>query len=143
MKTLDKERRRKRHMEKSNGTHTSTGQTGYGADQSKATNVSRKQQQQQQQHHHSSSPPSVTGSSYGNDNNDKIKREKCENSSSNIQTEIRTDDFVKSDPENMILNGRAALCAGRNDMSSEDETNEQEDHQDGGRMQHHHRFAKP
>uniref|UniRef100_A0A182LXY5 Vitellogenin domain-containing protein n=1 Tax=Anopheles culicifacies TaxID=139723 RepID=A0A182LXY5_9DIPT len=137
MKTLDKERRRKRHLEKSNGTQT-TAQSGYGVDQGKS-NASRKQQ-----YHTSSSPPSVTGP-YGHDNNDKIKREKCENSSSNIQTEIRTDDFVlvvkKSDPENMILNGRAALCAGRNDMSSEDETNE-EDESDG-RMHHHHRFAKP
>ncbi|XP_035897334.1 PAX3- and PAX7-binding protein 1 isoform X2 [Anopheles stephensi] len=47
----------------------------------------------------------------------------------------------------MILNGRAALCAGRNDMSSEDETNEEEEEEveerAGGRMQHHHRFAKP
>ncbi|XP_050071092.1 uncharacterized protein LOC126559033 isoform X1 [Anopheles maculipalpis] len=90
MKTLDKERRRKRHMEKSNGTSTSQ-QAGYGADQGKPTNAPRKQQQQ----HVSSSPPTVTGSC-GNDSNDKIKREKCENSSSNIQTEIRTDDFVVS-----------------------------------------------
>lgn len=31
----------------------------------------------------------------------------------------------KSEPENnVILNGRAALCAGRNDMSSEDEEEE-------------------
>lgn len=35
---------------------------------------------------------------------------------------------------NLILNGRAALCAGRNDMSSEDET---EDADNG------HRFNKP
>lgn len=53
----------------------------------------------------------------------------------------------KSDPENMILNGRAALCAGRNDMSSEDDGNE-EDETDGRMQQqqhqhHHHRFAKP
>ncbi|XP_053669420.1 intron Large complex component GCFC2 [Anopheles marshallii] len=139
MKTLDKERRRKRHMEKSNGTQSTTAQTGYGVEQGSKPNASRKQQ-----YLSSSSPPSGTGS-YGNDSNDKIKREKCENSSSNIQTEIRTDDFVlvvkKSDPENMILNGRAALCAGRNDMSSEDEANEGDE--SDGRMQHHHRFAKP
>uniref|UniRef100_A0A182Q932 GCF C-terminal domain-containing protein n=1 Tax=Anopheles farauti TaxID=69004 RepID=A0A182Q932_9DIPT len=133
MKTLDKERRRKRHMEKSNGTTASS--TGAPFESGK-TNSSRKQ---------AASPPSTAGS-YETDSNDKIKREKCENSSSNIQTEIRTDDFVlvvkKSDPQNMILNGRAALCAGRNDMSSEEEeTNEEEEVSDG--RQHHHRFAKP
>lgn len=31
----------------------------------------------------------------------------------------------KSDPDNAILNGRAALCAGRNDMSSEGEDEEE------------------
>ncbi|XP_055387632.1 PAX3- and PAX7-binding protein 1 isoform X2 [Condylostylus longicornis] len=45
------------------------------------------------------------------------------NSSDNVQTEIRTDDFVlvvkKSEPE--ILNGRAAICAGRDDISSDGE----------------------
>ncbi|KAL1402163.1 hypothetical protein pipiens_001885 [Culex pipiens pipiens] len=64
------------------------------------------------------------------------------------------DDFVlvvkKSDPTNQILNGRAALCAGRDDMTDEDEEDEDEDGgggggggdadgEDGG----HHRFAKP
>ncbi|CAD7093535.1 unnamed protein product [Hermetia illucens] len=47
------------------------------------------------------------------------------NNCDSIQTEIRTDDFVlvvkKSEPENVILNGRAALCAGKDDMSSEED----------------------
>ncbi|XP_061506789.1 intron Large complex component GCFC2 isoform X1 [Anopheles gambiae] len=152
MKTLDKERRRKRHMEKGNGSGLAgpapgSASGGAGAvDQAKPTSAPHRKQP-------SSSASSVAGSSaHGGtaDSNDKIKREKCENSSSNIQTEIRTDDFVlvvkKSDPENMILNGRAALCAGRNDMSSEDDGNE-EDETDGRMQQqhqhHHHRFAKP
>lgn len=41
----------------------------------------------------------------------------------------------KSEPSKVILNGRAALCAGRDDMSSEDEEQSQDDHQ--------HRFNKP
>lgn len=40
-----------------------------------------------------------------------------------------------SDPENLILNGRAAVCAGRDDMSSEDEEHENDDAL--------HKFAKP
>ncbi|KAL5273599.1 PAXBP1 family protein [Megaselia abdita] len=55
----------------------------------------------------------------------------------NIQTEIRTDDFVlvvkKSEPD-LILNGRAALCAGRDDMSDEEEQDEAD---------LNHRFSKP
>lgn len=43
-----------------------------------------------------------------------------------------------SNPENLILNGRAALCAGRDDMSSEEEEeNEVED------QTHGHRFNQP
>uniref|UniRef100_A0A1Y9H298 GCF C-terminal domain-containing protein n=1 Tax=Anopheles dirus TaxID=7168 RepID=A0A1Y9H298_9DIPT len=132
MKTLDKERRRKRHMEKSNGTSA----TSSGAPPEPGRSASSRKQV--------ASPPTAVGL-YETDSNDKIKREKCENSSSNIQTEIRTDDFVlvvkKSDPQNMILNGRAALCAGRNDMSSEEEETNEEDDNDG--RHHHHRFAKP
>ncbi|XP_053671242.1 PAX3- and PAX7-binding protein 1 isoform X2 [Anopheles nili] len=40
----------------------------------------------------------------------------------------------------MILNGRAALCAGRDDMSSEDEASAADE---GDGKHHHHRFAKP
>lgn len=40
---------------------------------------------------------------------------------------------------NIILNGRSALCAGRDDMSSEDEsTNDYEES-----VRNRHRFAKP
>lgn len=47
-----------------------------------------------------------------------------------------------SNPENLILNGRAALCAGRDDMSSEEDEenvneNEFEERKSG------HRFAQP
>jgi GC-rich sequence DNA-binding factor len=41
-----------------------------------------------------------------------------------------------SNPENLILNGRAALCAGRDEMSSEEEAENEE--QTFG-----HRFAQP
>lgn len=37
--------------------------------------------------------------------------------------------------QNLVLNGRAALCAGRDDMSSEDESESTKDNQ--------HRFKKP
>uniref|UniRef100_T1H2Z7 Uncharacterized protein n=1 Tax=Megaselia scalaris TaxID=36166 RepID=T1H2Z7_MEGSC len=57
-----------------------------------------------------------------NKNGDRQERDKADDveekppKSDNIQTEIRTDDFVlvvkKSEPD-IILNGRAALCAGR------------------------------
>ncbi|XP_017466846.1 PREDICTED: PAX3- and PAX7-binding protein 1 isoform X1 [Rhagoletis zephyria] len=68
--------------------------------------------------------------------------EQCKSKKSDsIQTEIRTDDFVlvvkKSEPD-VILNGRAAICAGRNDMSDEDEPEEEEDDPDDK-----HRFSKP
>ncbi|KFB41410.1 AGAP002035-PA-like protein [Anopheles sinensis] len=156
MKSLDKERRRKRHMEKSNGTGAasstfqhSSGSVEPAAIGSKATTTATLRGSGSKQQYPSSSPPS-TSLSYDNDSNDKIKREKCENSSSNIQTEIRTDDFVlvvkKTDPANLILNGRAALCAGRNDMSSEDEDGHDVDEQEASGQQQrgqHHRFAKP
>lgn len=49
--------------------------------------------------------------------------------------QIRLKNF---NPENPILNGRAALCAGRDDMSSEeDEENDIEDPRQG------HRFNQP
>uniref|UniRef100_A0A336M271 CSON010770 protein n=1 Tax=Culicoides sonorensis TaxID=179676 RepID=A0A336M271_CULSO len=41
-----------------------------------------------------------------------------------IQTEIRTDEFVlvvKNSQPDIVLNGRAALCAGKNDISSEED----------------------
>lgn len=44
----------------------------------------------------------------------------------------------KSETPEGILNGRAALCAGRDDMSDEDNQSE-----DGGHDKSHHRFSKP
>uniref|UniRef100_A0A0P6K0Q7 Putative transcriptional regulator binding to the gc-rich sequence n=1 Tax=Aedes aegypti TaxID=7159 RepID=A0A0P6K0Q7_AEDAE len=130
MKSLDKERRRKKHAEK-NG--SSRDGPSYGGDSSSKSVVK------------SSSGSAAKDRSSEEPDKDKHKREKCEKSSSNIQTEIRTDDFVlvvkKSDPnlhQQQILNGRAALCAGRDDMSSEEE---EEDESAG--EGHHHRFAKP
>ncbi|XP_058825218.1 PAX3- and PAX7-binding protein 1 [Topomyia yanbarensis] len=123
MKTMDKERRRKRHAEKNGSKDTfgslssSSKSNKNGKDCTTAEDSSHK---------------------------DKLKKEKCESTSSNIQTEIRTDDFVlvvkKSDPKNLILNGRAALCAGKDDVSSEGEDAE-EDADSAG--EGHHRFAKP
>ncbi|XP_058057791.1 intron Large complex component GCFC2 isoform X1 [Anopheles bellator] len=146
MKSLDKERRRKKHLERSNGTVLSSSSSSSSA--AAPASALEGPGNTLRSRFPSSSPPSAL--SYDNGSNDKIKREKCDNSSSNIQTEIRTDDFVlvvkKSDPENMILNGRAALCAGRDDMSSEDETCGgvvDDNTKAGDRHQHHHRFAKP
>lgn len=45
-----------------------------------------------------------------------------------------------SNPENLILNGRAALCAGRDDMSSEEE--EENDNDFEGRADCH-KFSQP
>ncbi|XP_055608528.1 PAX3- and PAX7-binding protein 1-like [Uranotaenia lowii] len=130
MKSLDKERRRKRHAEK-NGFSTSSSSS---FSSTKAGRSSKDETNEEK--HAPPQPPS---------DKDKLKKEKCENTSSIIQTEIRTDDFVlvvkKSDPDNLILNGRAALCAGRDDMSSEDEEGDNDEEQDG--EDHHHRFAKP
>ncbi|XP_058449593.1 PAX3- and PAX7-binding protein 1 isoform X2 [Malaya genurostris] len=123
MKNMDKERRRKRHAEKNGSKDTVSSM--FSSSSSKS-NKNGKDNTEDSSH------------------KDKIKKEKCENTSSNIQTEIRTDDFVlvvkKSDPNNLILNGRAALCAGKDDMSSEgDDPEEDADSASEG----HHRFAKP
>lgn len=47
----------------------------------------------------------------------------------------------KSESSNLILNGRAALCAGKDDMSSEDENHDNNDHKTTTSSVH--RFAKP
>ncbi|XP_055544228.1 PAX3- and PAX7-binding protein 1 [Wyeomyia smithii] len=130
MKNLDKERRRKRHAEK-NGSKESFG--GYSSSASTKSSKNGKD------------CGAAAAATEDSSHKDKFKKEKCENPSSNIQTEIRTDDFVlvvkKSDPDNVILNGRAALCAGRDDMSSEGE--EDPPDEDSAGEGHHHRFAKP
>lgn len=48
----------------------------------------------------------------------------------------------KSESSNLILNGRAALCAGKDDMSSEDEHHEDNDNHKKTTSSAH-RFAKP
>lgn len=45
----------------------------------------------------------------------------------------------KTEQSNLILNGRAALCAGRDDMSSEEE--EMDD--SAAKQESQHRFSKP
>lgn len=133
MKTLDKERRRKRHAEKNGGGSREDSNDGTSFATTSSSSKSKS----------SSTKHADVGSEQ---QKDKLKKEKCENTSSNIQTEIRTDDFVlvvkKSDPTNQILNGRAALCAGRDDMSDEDDDEEDGEDGDGGEGGHH-RFAKP
>uniref|UniRef100_A0A1Q3G350 Putative transcriptional regulator binding to the gc-rich sequence n=1 Tax=Culex tarsalis TaxID=7177 RepID=A0A1Q3G350_CULTA len=137
MKSLDKERRRKRHAEKNGGSREDSVSFASTASSSASLPLPSSSSK--------SKPSSKHGE--GSEQKDKLKKEKCENTSSNIQTEIRTDDFVlvvkKSDPTNQILNGRAALCAGRDDMTDEDEDEEdggdEAEGEDGG----HHRFAKP
>uniref|UniRef100_A0A1L8DHS0 Putative transcriptional regulator binding to the gc-rich sequence n=1 Tax=Nyssomyia neivai TaxID=330878 RepID=A0A1L8DHS0_9DIPT len=58
-------------------------------------------------------------------NNKHKNKSELKDNSNSVQTEIRTDDFVlvvkKSEPDGMVLNGRAALCAGRDDVSSDEE----------------------
>ncbi|XP_039437366.1 PAX3- and PAX7-binding protein 1 [Culex pipiens pallens] len=137
MKTLDKERRRKRHAEKNGGSREDSYSFAAASSTSTSATSSKSKSSSSSKHGEGSEPK------------DKLKKEKCENTSSNIQTEIRTDDFVlvvkKSDPTNQILNGRAALCAGRDDMTDEDEEDEDEDGGGGGDAdgEGHHRFAKP
>ncbi|KAJ6635023.1 PAX3- and PAX7-binding protein 1 [Pseudolycoriella hygida] len=87
--------------------------------------------------HHSDFKQSVRSAAIDSDNSGTRTNS---NNSNSVQTEIRTDDgFVlvvkKSEPSKVILNGRAALCAGRDDMSSEDEDQSQSDQR--------HRFNKP
>ncbi|CRK97101.1 CLUMA_CG010440, isoform A [Clunio marinus] len=62
----------------------------------------------------------------------------------NFVKEIQSDEgfsirLKNSNPENLILNGRAALCAGRDDMSSEEEEENEFEEQ----SQQGHRFSQP
>lgn len=86
MKTLDKERRRKRHAEKNGGSREDS--YSFAASTSSTTSTSTSAT--------SSKSKSSSSSKHGegSEPKDKLKKEKCENTSSNIQTEIRTDDFV-------------------------------------------------
>uniref|UniRef100_A0A6B2EHK5 Putative transcriptional regulator binding to the gc-rich sequence n=1 Tax=Phlebotomus kandelakii TaxID=1109342 RepID=A0A6B2EHK5_9DIPT len=114
MKMLDKERRKKHR---------------HGSDISAC--VSGQQASSAPAHPITESPSvSSTRTPYELNSKEKVKTELKDNSNS-IQTEIRTDDFVlvikKTEPDGMVLNGRAALCAGRDDMSSDEEESKDKD----------------
>ncbi|KMZ01934.1 PAX3- and PAX7-binding protein 1 isoform X1 [Drosophila simulans] len=132
MRMLDKERRKKKREERAENSGLPGGENG------------------STQHLESSGGPS-SGPPNSNSNpanagryksaSDQSKSKKSDNHM--IQTEIRTDDFVlvvkKSETPEAILNGRAALCAGREDMSDE----EDQQSEDGGHDKTRHRFSKP
>ncbi|EDV41782.2 uncharacterized protein Dana_GF17646 [Drosophila ananassae] len=126
MRMMDKERRKKKREERAENSGQAGGENG------------------STQHLESSSgyanPHSDVGIGRSKGASDQSKSKKSDNHM--IQTEIRTDDFVlvvkKSETPEGILNGRAALCAGRDDMSDEDNQSE-----DGGQDKSHHRFSKP
>ncbi|KAL9897051.1 PAX3- and PAX7-binding protein 1 isoform X1 [Glossina fuscipes] len=131
MRMLDKERRRKKKEERDTSTSIMA-VDGY-AEQSYHNRDTRENGSRLSITH---SLGSTTTSIGGSTEHRKSNKDK-------IQTEIRTDDFVlvvkKSEPD-IILNGRAALCAGRNDMSDDDEYDgdvNERNHVDK------HRFNKP
>ncbi|XP_061398036.1 PAX3- and PAX7-binding protein 1 [Musca vetustissima] len=144
MRMMDKERRRKKREERSaeHNTATSSSSSGYGGHQTTNNDSASMNRENgssrlnNDSHNLGSSASSASATSSSEQN-------KKSNKSDSIQTEIRTDDFVlvvkKTEP-NIILNGRAALCAGRDDMSDEDS-----DHSDNERNgdSSKHRFAKP
>ncbi|XP_062122048.1 PAX3- and PAX7-binding protein 1 isoform X1 [Drosophila sulfurigaster albostrigata] len=146
MRMLDKERRKKKREERAEHSGHSGGVMGYENGSTTTT--------QQQQHLETSSGTVTSGvgtanssryksaSSTASDNpNVQSKSKKCDNDM--IQTEIRTDDFVlvvkKSETPDVVLNGRAALCAGRDDVS--DDEGRLDD--DGDSDKTRHRFSKP
>ncbi|EDV91346.1 PAX3- and PAX7-binding protein 1 isoform X1 [Drosophila grimshawi] len=144
MRMLDKERRKKKREERSDhATGTiPTGQPGTYENGSTTTTTQ----------HLESSSANAPGAAAANssrymkcasiasDNASvQSKSKKCDNHM--IQTEIRTDDFVlvvkNSETPEVVLNGRAALCVGRDDMSDEDQLD------DGDNDKTRHRFSKP
>ncbi|XP_039964546.1 PAX3- and PAX7-binding protein 1 isoform X1 [Bactrocera tryoni] len=164
MRMLDRERRRKRKEER----HNTQSSLDFGNSDCGDGGASIGRQRERQSYERSENGKSTNGSSIYSHNlgstttsSNKYKGttalassgkslgtasasavEQCKSKKSDsIQTEIRTDDFVlvvkKSEPE-IILNGRAAICAGRNDMSDEDEPEADEDEREGK-----HRFSKP
>uniref|UniRef100_A0A1B0DGY9 Uncharacterized protein n=1 Tax=Phlebotomus papatasi TaxID=29031 RepID=A0A1B0DGY9_PHLPP len=117
MKMLDKERRKKNRQ----GNDSSSTVSGHQRSSALAPPTTES--------------PSVSSNRtpYELNSKEKIKMELKDNSNS-IQTEIRTDDFVlvikKTEPDGMVLNGRAALCAGRDDMSSDEDEASEKDKKD-------------
>ncbi|KAH8359818.1 hypothetical protein KR093_009032 [Drosophila rubida] len=139
MRMLDKERRKKKREERAEHSGHSGGQLLMGHENGSTTT--------QQQHLESSSGHATNSSRYKSassttsDNASvQSKSKKCDNDM--IQTEIRTDDFVlvvkKSETPDVVLNGRAALCAGRDDLSDEEGLDD-----DGDSDKSRHRFSKP
>ncbi|XP_034485119.1 PAX3- and PAX7-binding protein 1 isoform X1 [Drosophila innubila] len=136
MRMLDKERRKKKREERAEH----TGHSGHMGFENGST----------PQHLESSSAIAsgagtaissrYKSTSIANDNASvQSKSKKCDNDM--IQTEIRTDDFVlvvkKSETPDVVLNGRAALCAGRDDMSDDERLDDRDSDKAG------HRFSKP
>ncbi|KAM7362584.1 PAX3- and PAX7-binding protein 1 [Cochliomyia hominivorax] len=141
MRMLDKERRRKKKEERSsdnniNASSSSYSNSGYNANNNDTHNSNRERENGSRNNNSNN----LGSSSTSTHTTSSLEHSKS-NKSDKIQTEIRTDDFVlvvkKSEPD-IILNGRAALCAGRNDMSDEEE--EQSDTELNGSK---HRFSKP
>uniref|UniRef100_A0A1A9W1K5 GCF C-terminal domain-containing protein n=1 Tax=Glossina brevipalpis TaxID=37001 RepID=A0A1A9W1K5_9MUSC len=131
MRMLDKERRRKKKEERDTSTNViaTDGYTESSYNRDTRENGSRLSNT-----HSLGSTTTSTG----------VSTEHRKSNKDKIQTEIRTDDFVlvvkKSEPD-IILNGRAALCAGRNDMSDDDE-DDYGDINDRNNADKH-RFSKP
>ncbi|KAH8369131.1 hypothetical protein KR009_002447 [Drosophila setifemur] len=134
MRMMDKERRKKKREERveSSG-HVENGSTQHLESSSGSGNPCANANA-------NANPNANLNSGRCKSASDQSKSKKSDNHM--IQTEIRTDDFVlvvkKSETPEAILNGRAALCAGRNDMSDEDDQSE-----DGGHDKTRHRFSKP
>ncbi|ALC46916.1 CG1965 [Drosophila busckii] len=128
MRLLDKERRKKKREERGEMYGNNGGYDNGSTQHLESSTAS------------ASSSRYKSASSASDNASVQSKSKKCDNDM--IQTEIRTDDFVlvvkKSETPEAVLNGRAALCAGRDDMSDEEPTNDA--HSDNTR---HHRFSKP
>ncbi|KAH8346901.1 hypothetical protein KR059_002008 [Drosophila kikkawai] len=134
MRMLDKERRKKKREERAENSlgHLLGGENGSTQHLESSSGASSGSAQ---------APNSSAAGRCRNTASDQSKSKKSDNHM--IQTEIRTDDFVlvvkKSETPEGVLNGRAALCAGRNDMSDEDD----QQSEDGGQDKSRHRFSKP
>ncbi|XP_068151990.1 PAX3- and PAX7-binding protein 1 isoform X1 [Drosophila tropicalis] len=138
MRMLDKERRKKKREERTGGGGSGASGDGQQMQENGSTHHA--------QHLESSGESvNVLGSSSAASANSSSSRYNKSKKSDNdmIQTEIRTDDFVlvvkKSETPEAILNGRAALCAGRDDLSEDDEESTADDQDRSTR----HRFSKP
>ncbi|KAH8278983.1 hypothetical protein KR018_012122 [Drosophila ironensis] len=139
MRMMDKERRKKKREERAGSSGGGGGGGGYGENGS-TQHLESSSGYGTNPRAHADLAGSKTGRGVDGAGGDQSKSKKSDNHM--IQTEIRTDDFVlvvkKSETPEAILNGRAALCAGRDDMSDDDEKSE-----DGGHDKTRHRFSKP